>query len=230
MLSLLIETSTEQAMIAIVKEGKLLFLGQLPIGHQSSKHLIPQIESGIKSLKIKIKDFDFIGVGVGPGSYTGIRIGVMTAKTLAFATERPLIALCTLHTFVPKNEGPFSVLIDAKISGVYAIEGNKSHEEINYLCEPQVIDISHLRSLLHKAYRIVTPDSTRIKPKIEAIYPDVKLEWETKPPDPLHMYKMASLHYARKEYSLGEQIDIMYLRKTQAEMEWEEKNRPNCNS
>ncbi len=223
MLSLLIETSTEQSVAAIVKEGTLLFKSSFPIGRQCSKYLIPEIESGLKSLNVKIKDFDFIGVGIGPGSYTGIRIGVMTAKALAFAAEIPLIGLCTLHTFIPDNNGPFSVWIDAKISGLYAVQGHKNDEGIHYLSKPQVIEMSPAGSVLPNPCVIVTPDSTRIKPKIEAIYPDLKLNWEIKSPDPLNMHRMASLRYERKEYSLDGHIDIMYLRKTQAEIERETK-------
>jgi tRNA threonylcarbamoyladenosine biosynthesis protein TsaB len=226
MLSLLIETSTELGLVAIVKEGQVLFVSQLPAGQQNSKYLLPEIQSGLKSLELKVNAFDFIAVGVGPGSYTGIRIGVMTAKTLAFATDTPLIGLCTLQTFLPENEGRFAVMIDAKISGAYVILGQKRGGEVAYLSEPQGVGLNHLPGLLQGIKTVVSPNISRIKPNLEAIAPNLQLEWEVKGPDPLLMYRGAVVKFESHEFTTEGELDILYLRKTQAELEREIKKNP----
>jgi tRNA threonylcarbamoyladenosine biosynthesis protein TsaB len=224
MLSLIIETCTDLGIVAIVREGKLLYHSQLPPGQQNSKVLLPEIQSALQNTHVQLKDVDFIGVGIGPGSYTGIRMGVITAKALAFAAEIPLVGLCTLHNFIPDIDGPFTVLIDAKISGAYVICGNRNKEQIHYITEPQVVELSQLPNVFHgKPYTMVSPNPGRIKPFLESIDPKCLGEWEIKGPDPLAMYRSAMGKFQRNDLSLDGHLEIMYLRKTQAEIEREKK-------
>ncbi len=226
MLALVIETSTELGLAAVVKDGRLLYECRLPTGQQNSKYLLPGIQNGLKELDLKIKDFDFIAVGVGPGSYTGIRIGVMVAKTLTFATEIPLVALCTLQTFVPEADGCFAVLIDAKISGAYVVIGEKRGQRVTYRGEPQVIELGQLSALLQGIDRIISPCISRLKPVLDRDESGQAIAWEVKGPDCLQIYQSAKEKFVRGEFTTDGQVDILYLRKTQAEIEREIKKNP----
>ena len=223
MLSLLIDTSTEQGLAAIARDHQLLFQGQLPPGLKSSAFLLPEIQSGLKQLNLRIQDLDSIVVGKGPGSYTGIRMGVITAKTLAFASNLPLIGLCTLHAFTPSSEGEFAVFLDAGISGVYAIRGTRSGNTIAYSQGPEVLEMGHLLPILDTVDTIVCPAPHRIQTRIDAAYPQFRPKWEIAAPDPLQIYRQALSEFEKRNYSLNGEVDILYLRKTQAEMEREKK-------
>ncbi|MFI5333967.1 MAG: tRNA (adenosine(37)-N6)-threonylcarbamoyltransferase complex dimerization subunit type 1 TsaB [Chlamydiales bacterium] len=87
MTALLIETSTQDAAIALLEKKDLLTHVPLPGNKELSKLLIP----GIQQLLRTGKKLDYIAVGIGPGSYTGTRVGVTVAQTLSFALKIPLI-------------------------------------------------------------------------------------------------------------------------------------------
>jgi len=80
---LAIETSSLVASVAVVEDDLLLadFVLQHPMTH--SQKLMPMLENALTYLELTIPDFDAIAVTIGPGSFTGLRIGVSTAKALA---------------------------------------------------------------------------------------------------------------------------------------------------
>jgi tRNA threonylcarbamoyladenosine biosynthesis protein TsaB len=195
---LLIETSTERAMTALVEGEKLLFQADLPFGYQHSRHLLPQIEAGLSKLHWRIPQLDAIAVGIGPGSYTGMRVGAMTAKTLSFSTGVPLVGLCTLHTFV----GP-ATIIDAKIGGAYLAIGKGW---------PEILPLDKLGERLDKIDTLVTPEATALKIKLAAHYPDRQWQWEVAAPDPLQMARLARVKLANGEFTQEGQLELLYLR------------------
>ena len=71
---------------------------------KQSQTLLPAIQELLEGQTI-----DFIAIGTGPGSFTGTRVGVMTAKTLAFALKIPLFPFCSLKIYTPDKEGPFMI-------------------------------------------------------------------------------------------------------------------------
>lgn len=221
MLQLLIETSTEQAVAAIVQDSRLIASAQLPFGYSSSKFLLPEIEKALIQNNLKIKDFSLIAVGVGPGSYTGIRVGVAVAKSLAFACNKPLIGICSLETFLPPKDGPFAIVIDAKIGGAYLLTGVKSGHSIHYSSSPTVIELDKIGPILLPIQQIVTPNETGIRSKLENLYPTQQWHWTQSSPDPLRMAEIAKEKMSRGLFTSTGELEILYLRKTQAEIEKE---------
>ncbi len=211
MFSLVIDTSTEKGCMAFFDGHDVLFMGHLPMGLNNSKYLLPEIERGFKFLGKKAQDLDFVGVGIGPGSYTGIRVGVMVAKALVFAIQKPLITFCSLKAFIPSQEGPFAAILDAKIGGVYIL---KSTTDL-----PQLISLNELQSSLSEIQILATPQMGVLRKKIEDLYPNSLWLWEEKDPDMLFLCKMIATKYERGEFTDEKRVDILYLRKTQAEIE-----------
>lgn len=121
-----IETSIAVCSVAIHENGELLALAEL---HQDNVHgskLVPLIKSLLAEGGYSPKSLDAIAVAQGPGSYTGLRIGVSTAKGLAFAHDLPLIGLDSLDGLGARlvgqvENGSFIVpMIDARRMEVYA--------------------------------------------------------------------------------------------------------------
>ncbi|QGQ98512.1 tRNA (adenosine(37)-N6)-threonylcarbamoyltransferase complex dimerization subunit type 1 TsaB [Paenibacillus psychroresistens] len=137
---LALDTSTAAMSIAILEQGQLIQETHIHADRTHSLHLMPMIQELIKSVGMKLSDLSAIAVGVGPGSYTGVRIGVTAAKTLAWTLKVPIIGVSSLEamalgaaaseTSVPKEEPHWIVpLMDARraqaYTGLYSLNGEQ---------------------------------------------------------------------------------------------------------
>ena len=97
---ILIETSTALCSTAIVEDGRVVCerLSSEPRVHASMT--APYVSEMLRELDLKVHDCSAVAVGKGPGSYTGLRVGVSTAKGLCFGAGIPLISVGTLDTLV----------------------------------------------------------------------------------------------------------------------------------
>ncbi len=199
MRTLIIETSTRRGCVALAEDGSIIKQIELPLGLTNSLHLLP----AIKEL-VEVDTLERIVVGVGPGSYTGIRVGAVTAKTLAYALDIPLYGVPTLAGF-RSEKGPFAAILDAKISGVYLmLEGG----------EPQVLPLDEALEKLKQVSTLVTSDENSLRKKL----PDDQWDWVEQAPEPLALLE------AIKEPSSPDSLELLYLRKTQAELNLNDKS------
>lgn len=226
MRSLIIDTSTERGIVALMDGEKQISFRELPFGYSNSKYLLPAINELLQAQNIEVSQLEMIVVGIGPGSYTGIRVGAVTAKTLAFASNVPLVGVCSLEGFVPKSPGVFVAMIDAKISGAYLLKGKMDGDgKVEYHSQPMVCPIDQLESYLKDVKVVVSPVSTALREKLHKQYPDISLEWEERCPSPLYLARAALRKYASGDISRDGTMELLYLRKTQAEIEREAKGR-----
>jgi tRNA threonylcarbamoyladenosine biosynthesis protein TsaB len=97
MLTLALETSGPLGSVAVVESGHVLREKSLELGRQHGQSLIPAIRDALAECGRRAKDCELVAVSVGPGSFTGVRVGVVCAKTLAYAARCQLAAIDTLH-------------------------------------------------------------------------------------------------------------------------------------
>jgi len=93
-----IETATTVCSVALAKNGETIAVKELNERNIHAEVITLYIEELIANNGLKYDDIDAIAVSSGPGSYTGLRIGVSTAKGLCFALDKPLIAVETLES------------------------------------------------------------------------------------------------------------------------------------
>lgn len=93
-----IETATQVCSVALSDDGKLTALRESDDRNSHSAILTIFIDEIMRSAGIAFDTLDAVAVSMGPGSYTGLRIGVSTAKGICFALDKPLIAIGTLHS------------------------------------------------------------------------------------------------------------------------------------
>jgi tRNA threonylcarbamoyladenosine biosynthesis protein TsaB len=91
-----LETATTVCSVALSFEGKLISLKEENNGYTHAEHLSLFIEDVLLLAGKKMTDIDAVAISKGPGSYTGLRIGVATAKGICYGLNKPLIAVNTL--------------------------------------------------------------------------------------------------------------------------------------
>ena len=119
---LCLETATPSCSVALVHNGEVLACEEDPKGQNHSEKITLFIDSVMKKAGISYNQLDAVAVSMGPGSYTGLRIGVSTAKGICYAVSKPLIAVETLHAMAygGKYNGILIPMIDARRMEVYA--------------------------------------------------------------------------------------------------------------
>lgn len=132
-----IDTANTPLSIAIVKDGQVITEENTSRAVNHSLRAMPAIEEAFERANIVPADIDAIAVSEGPGSYTGARIGVTIAKTLAWTLDKPLVGISSLKVLAMNGlffNGLICPLIDARRSHVYAgLYEAKEGQLIEYL-------------------------------------------------------------------------------------------------
>lgn len=136
-LILQIETATDICSVVLAQNGKAIGSVNDAGARNHASVLVPAIQHLIQSAGLKMEHIDAVAVSKGPGSYTGLRIGVATAKGICFALEKPLIAINTLESMAawyskqhPKNQSKICPMIDARRMEVYTALFSKTIDTV----------------------------------------------------------------------------------------------------
>ncbi len=97
MMVLVVESATDLAGVALADEQGVLGTVTVSRGRHHAESIAPAIEFVCRRAAVRLSELDAVGVDVGPGLFTGLRVGVGTAKALAFALERPLVGVGSLE-------------------------------------------------------------------------------------------------------------------------------------
>lgn len=92
-----IETSTRNCSVALSKDDELLSWRESDQGNEHAARIAVFVSEVLQETGLRCGDIEAVAVGEGPGSYTGLRIGVSTAKGLAYALDRPLLRVSPLQ-------------------------------------------------------------------------------------------------------------------------------------
>ncbi|WOV87076.1 tRNA (adenosine(37)-N6)-threonylcarbamoyltransferase complex dimerization subunit type 1 TsaB [Sporosarcina oncorhynchi] len=118
-----IDTANTPLSVAIVKDGTILAEVNSSMAVNHSLRAMSTIEELFATVQLQPKDIDAIAVSEGPGSYTGVRIGVTIAKTLAWTLKKPLTGISSLKALAANAnffDGFICPLVDARRNNVYA--------------------------------------------------------------------------------------------------------------
>lgn len=118
-----IETSTHSGSVALIDGGTILGEVFLNVGPSHSEKLLPMVEWLLGEVKVARSDIEGIAVSAGPGSFTSLRVGISTARGIAFSLGIPIAGVSSLEVLsrnLAHTSYPVCTIVDARRNQVYA--------------------------------------------------------------------------------------------------------------
>ncbi|RCW54225.1 MULTISPECIES: tRNA (adenosine(37)-N6)-threonylcarbamoyltransferase complex dimerization subunit type 1 TsaB [Halanaerobium] len=233
MLTLAIDTSTDNLGLALMESGQLRGEYNLSLKRQHSEKLLPLIEQIFELLGIQPRELNGVAVATGPGSFTGLRIGITTAKLLGRIFSIPVKGISTLEIMAAGIAEPYLLpLIDARRKRVYcSFYQNLRTANDNFLKEiyqPTAISIAELPELLsnykEKEITLIGEKKKEVRRVLEANAFSTRLaEAESDLPRAAVLARLGENYFKTGQRDDIYQLKPAYLKKPQAEINWQQK-------
>lgn len=222
---LAIETSAKAASVCLCEDEFLIAQSYQNSGLTHSQTILPMCESMLSSCGVDKKDVDLIACAAGPGSFTGLRIGLATAKGLAWSLEKPCCGVSTLEAMAWQAahvSGEIICAMDARRNQVYNARFRSDGSRLERICEDRAISLADLfGELEEKKGQIVVGDGAELcynygrKVGAELILAPAHLRFQT-----AWGVARAALDQARAgRLTDAEGLNANYIRLSQAERE-----------
>ncbi len=210
-----ISTSSNISSVAINEDEKLILELNISNNKTHSETLIPQVEELLKKTNLNLSQIDLIACDIGPGSFTGIRIGIASAKAIAESLDIPITSVSSLEALAYNIDSTkyntICSLIDARNDQVYAGIFDENYNLIeDYIADDINIVINSLKKYKNIIY---TGDGALAHQKLLNIK---NFEYE----NVIHAKNIAKCGYNKfknKAITNADTITPLYLRKSQAE-------------
>lgn len=220
-----IDTANTPLSVAIVKDGEVITEENTSTKVNHSLRAMPAIEAAFERANIKPDELDYIAVAEGPGSYTGVRIGVTIAKTLAWTLNKPLIGVSSLYALAMNAnvyDGIICPLFDARRNHVYAGLYQMKDGQVHEYMKDQHLSIESLIETvkdLGKPILFIGKDVALHKTLIHDQLGDLAKFAA----HPLNIPRASSLIYAAEQVEAVEEVHHFvpeYRRIAEAEANW----------
>ena len=219
MFTLAIDSSSKTSSIALFNDENFTeFTQNLSFNHSQS--LLPNLKNLLQMSCVTKEMIDSIAISIGPGSFTGLRIGLATAKSLAYAWNLKIISVSTLESLA--YHFPFNTvmtLIDAQKNSAYV-------QIFNRLKKISEIEIINLNDAIKKASTfdeiIICGDVCH---KLKNIPDNVKIApINLKMPRAINVAMCARLKLKENIFDNVMNLEPLYLRRSEAEILWDKRN------
>ncbi len=225
MLTLAVDTSCLTASCAIAQDNMVIAELTTQYGKTHSQKIMPMIKTTLSMVDKKLSDVDLFAAAVGPGSFTGIRIGVVTIKALAYSLKRPVCGISTLDALaftMPDSNGVISPILDARNNQVYTAFYRKKNNTLEKLYDEAGIKIEDwiIQAQTYDEDLLVLGDGFPLH--YDRLKSSLELHLINSPQGNIYPRASASALLAEASYNDNRSIspfDLkpLYLRKSQAE-------------
>lgn len=147
MIVLGIESCADIGSVAIRDENKVIGEITINVKKNHSIALAPMVSDLLKLINYELKDLDAIAVDVGPGSFTGLRIGIALASSLAYGQELPIVRVCGLDALIEVGK---KLVADSSVEVIPVIYGRHNEAYVSYNGEYMVVDIDEFLNSLKR--------------------------------------------------------------------------------
>ncbi len=227
---LAINSSASSGSIALAKDGKITQVSYLDVKRTHSERLMPMIDLALKQNNLQVADLDLICIAIGPGSFTGIRIAMATAKGLSYSHKIPILPFDNLSLLA---ENLFAsarnrlVMIDARMGEIYTAFYSKNGKTI---ISPKNCKPEEILAEINEPVIIIGDGAEKYYNSIL----DSKIDFILAKPHQNLDLASTMLSYALELDKIPEydfeyiaKIEPNYLRKSQAEIEKEKRENNN---
>lgn len=230
-----LDSSGLVASVAVVEDELLVAEYTIQYKKTHSQTLLPMLNEVRNMVELDLEQVDAIAVAAGPGSFTGLRIGSATAKGLALATGKPIVAVPTVDGLAYNLYGTDKIvcpIMDARRSqvytGIYEFLLEESVYKLHAICEQCAVAFSEIVQKLNELGREVIFLGDGVPVFEESMRELMQVPYTLAP---AHMNRqraasigvLGSLYYAQGKVQSGEEHAPIYLRQSQAERGMSEK-------
>jgi tRNA threonylcarbamoyladenosine biosynthesis protein TsaB len=224
-----IETSTMLGGVAIVDEKSgLVAETRLNVKTTHSERLMSVIDHVLVQSEMGLESIDAFAVAIGPGSFTGLRIGLSTAKGLSYATGRPIVTVPTLEAFAynfPYCSCPVCLMLDARKGEVYAAVFRWQGGAFRRVVEDVSVKVEDLLGRFEGVALFAGEGATLYKPSIMEIMKEraIFASPEKMVPSPANVAILGLAKAVRGQFADVTAAVPRYIRKSEAEVKWLER-------
>ena len=217
MKNLCIDTSSSLCSVSIFEDYKLINKVELNNSLTHSETLMPLIQKILKDSSLSLNEINLIIVDIGPGSFTGIRIGIATAKAFSDSLGIPCVGVSSLEVLAynAKEDGIICSSIDCKNDNSYFAIYSKRNDEIKLLVEPQCMSNSEIENMLNLKF-----SNTNIQFIGNGIYSNDLVGFLK-----IENLGIAGLKKYKDESSNKDELLPLYIKKPQAQILMERKEK-----
>jgi tRNA threonylcarbamoyladenosine biosynthesis protein TsaB len=225
-----IETSTMLGGVAIIDEAAgLIAETRLNVKTTHSERLMTAVNNTLIQSEMDLGAIDAFAVAIGPGSFTGLRIGLSTVKGLSYATGKPVVTVPTLDAFAwnfQYSSYPVCLMLDARKSEVYAAVYIWEDNRFRTVIECVSIKPEALLEKLQGNVLFAGEGVLLYRGKITGIMKERAFfaALDKMVPSPANVAMLGLIKAVRGEYAIISETVPVYIRKSEAEVKWSEKN------
>jgi tRNA threonylcarbamoyladenosine biosynthesis protein TsaB len=224
---LILETSGRMGQVALARGPDVLAVRRLDEARSHARDLAPALSELLAAQGWRPRQVDAVVVSRGPGSYTGLRVGIMSAKTIAYATGCVLIALETFAAVAeqaPPAVQRLDVLADAQQDKVYVQSFGRASMGWQALTPLAIRRYADWLAGRHAETWVSGPGLIRWESRLPAGVPRVAAgQWE---PQAESLLRLALPRLNRGERDDIYALEPLYLRPSSAEEQWHALGRP----
>jgi tRNA threonylcarbamoyladenosine biosynthesis protein TsaB len=231
MLILGIETATEQVGVAIGGHEGVLASAHCARGRRHAENLAPAIEFICGQADTELGDIGLVAVDVGPGLFTGLRVGVATAKSIAFALRVPMIGVSSLDLLafpLRFTQRLIVAAVDARRGEIYHATYRQVPGGVQRITEAQLGTADDLASDLLAAgdeVLLVGDGARRYREVFDGLARVEHAEVGNPFPSASSLVQLAHPQALREDFDQPDSIMPLYLRRPDAEINWATRDR-----
>ena len=213
-LILSLETATTNCSVALASDGKVMASRSINSGYSHAEKINVFIEEIIAQANVTLKDLKAVAVSSGPGSYTGLRIGISTAKGLCYALDIPLIAINTLDAMAQGMNSMQDELIvpmlDARRMEVYSAVYDSNKNRVSEI-EAIIVDENYYSNFRSEKKLVLAGDGADKCQTIFQNEPSIKIQTSFEPQAEF-MAELAEKKFLNSEFENVALFEPFYLK------------------